>query len=306
MDKTEESRKRKKRPSPDSDEKQEFASRQNPATRQNVPPSSPQFSMSSLSLHPQPGQNEEMPDAPSASGVAEESSHQGDGKRTLLLGEQTMKFATALTKKHPGTAAGMHATSYESEDELFKEGSEGLKRKKELQAKGAKVSHNVDATKLAETFGEEKFTSTRFHYPRSGARNGSQAPLINNYAESANSILEEGGKLHISLPSSRSYGKRQGKKEKATRNKLYGSTPIKNIEEKGYKFQEKRKDPQERYGDYGYSHEVTGTETSRDGLHGHEYVFKKSKEPSSPNQEEYSEVETDSGTESSGSKEKSE
>lgn len=307
MDREEEPRKRKERPSPGSESGEE-ASRQNPRQRNTDRPdgsgSSPQFNLRDIPHRPaqQPAQDEEMPDA--SSHVAEVSSSQGDGKQRLFLGDGGLSGSLAMTRKHPKTAPGMHATSFESEDhELFKEGSEGFKRKKELEEKGARVSHDIDATKLSKQLGEEKYASTHFNYPRSGKRT-SEAPLIRDYAKSAHPVLEDDGQLHITLPSSKTYGKRQGKKEKATRNRLYGGTPIKDIEAEGFKFQEKRRDPQERYGEHGYSHEITGTETSRSGLHGHEYVFKKSNDPSSPNQKEYSDVETGSGTESTGSEEK--
>lgn len=313
MDLEEESRKRKQRPSPGSDSGEE-APRPNPrqrTDRQDVSGSLSRLNISNIPLNPaqQPAQEQEMPDASSASGVVEGSSRKSDGKRRLFVGDGGLSGSLAMARKHPRTAPGMHATSFEPEThELFEEGSEGLKRKKELQGQQATVSHGIDATKLAEQFdagklGEEKFTSTHFNYPRSGQRSGSQAPLIKDYAKSSHSVLEDGGQLQVTLPSSKTYGKRQGKKEKATRNRIYGGTPIKDIEGQGFKFKEKRKDPQERYGDHGYSHEITGTEKSRDNLYGHEYVFEKNDKPSSPNQNEYSEVETVDGTESSGSKE---
>lgn len=312
---------RKRRQSSGSDNSEE-AARQNPRQRNTRRPDG-SGSSSQLPHRPaqQPAQDEEMPDAPSVSGVAAESSRQGHGKRRLGIGDGGFSFPLSFRSKHPGAAVGMHTTSYEEADhKIFAPNSEGSKNKQKLKDLGVKVSHGVDVRKLGEEatkdgkLGEDKYTDTHFHYPRGSRQPGEiqGKKLLSNFAKGSHGILEDGGNLHFSIPSSETYitNDRDQEAARELRNRLYGKTPIKDTEKEGYKFLEKRRDIQERFGkgnhEHKYKHEKTGKETGLENLVGREYVFEKSNKPSSPDQAEYSDVTTDPGTESSASEQESE
>ncbi|MBH8572104.1 DUF2431 domain-containing protein [Nostocaceae cyanobacterium CENA369] len=320
MDREEESRKRKQRPSPGSDSGEE-AARQNPGQRntdrQHGSGSSPQFNLGNIPHRPaqQPAQ-EEIPDAPS--GVAAESSGQRV-KQRLFVGEGNFSASLAMAKKHPDTAQGIHATSYEPENhELFKEGSEAAANIQELRKMGAKISHGIDATKLKQYHGEEsklgteKFDKAYFHHPRGKRKGKSAKKLSHSFAKSALDVLTDEGKIHLSIPSSKTYeqgneqGNEQGKVQTAahTRNSRYGGKFVRDTQDLGYKLQEKRKGIKERYGSQGFSHTITGKAESHDNLVSNEYVFQRSDNKGEKSPKEYSEIDTGSGTESTGSEEK--
>lgn len=319
MDREEKPRKRKQRPSPGSDSGEE-APRQNPrqrTDRQDVSGRLSRLNISNTPLSPaqQPGQEQEMPGVPSASGVAEGSSGQRV-KRRLYVGEGDFSGSLAMARKHPNTAEGIHATSYESsDDQLFEEGSAAAKNKQELLEKGAKVSHGIDATNLGEyrqedgKLGTEKFDKAYFHHPRSSNRQGPSAKqLSHGFATSARDVLTENGKIHLSLPSSGTYEEGKKKTPQQIRNNLYGATPVKDIQKLNYELDQKRPGIIDRYGESGFSHTKTGKGEGLSNLKSREFVFRRrnSNELVDSNPDEYTDINTGSGTESSGSEEKSE
>ncbi|AUB42185.1 protein of unknown function DUF2431 [Nostoc flagelliforme CCNUN1] len=314
MDREEESRKRKQRPSPGSDSGEEAPRPRQRTDRQDVSGSLSRLNISNIPAQ-QPAQEQEMHPAPSASGVVERSSGQRV-KRRLYVGEGDFSGSLAMTKKHPDEAEGIHATSYEpSDDELFKEGSAAAKNKQQLLERGAKVSHGIDATNLGKyhqeggKLGTEKFDKAYFHHPRSSNRNGPSAKkLSHDFAASARDVLTENGKIHLSLPSSGTYEKGEKKTPQQIRNNLYGAKPVKDIEKLGYKLDEKRAGIIDRYGESGFSHTKTGKGEGLSNLKSREFVFrrKNSNESVDSNPDEYTDIDTGSGTESTGSKEKSE
>lgn len=234
-----------------------------------------------------------------------ENEKESDVKKRLLIGEGSLSFALAMARKHPKTAKGIHATTYEnSDDNLFKEGSKGAENKAELEKLGVKVTHGFDiknpsSMALGE---EEKYDSMHFNYPRTKREPGqSTKELLEDYAQLGYNHLKEGGKLRYTLPSSESYSKNSDPKH--VRNSQYGSKPIETAQQYCLKFHRKLGDPQKRYGDYGYSHEKTGKTESRSELTGHEYILKKQENDMSwlndkNLKREFSDIDIDAGTDS--------
>lgn len=148
----------------------------------------------------------------------------------------------------------------------------------EVKKQGGHVVSNIDCTKdsvnLIKKYGNP--TDTYFHFPRV-PRGKSNKQLIIDYAKESYQSLEEGGRLHLSVPTSATYLKDGGnvKEARATRNKIYGRDTLDQISKLGFSFSGEIRDPQEQFKEFGYAHRMTGTSNSHSSLVGRQLVFKK-------------------------------
>ncbi|MDZ8239998.1 MAG: DUF2431 domain-containing protein [Nostoc sp. ChiQUE01a] len=125
------------------------------------------------------------------------------GKKILLLGEGDFSFSLSLAKQvePPQQPGNIVATSYESQARVGELYSSGQQNISDLKNQGVEVKHEVDATDIKLTLGEQKFTSIVFNFPfvpgpRKTAVKDNVNMLKNFFASAANSV-EIGGKVFV-------------------------------------------------------------------------------------------------------------
>lgn len=125
---------------------------------------------------------------------------------TLLVGEGNLSFAFSLAAKAL-KPYNIVATTYESSynlDCLVRENS------RKLEILGAKVLHEVDATKLSLYFGSQKFYSIIFQFPHTGKQDyiddkNPNFELLCNFLISAKQRVHPNGSIIVSYVDSSYY-----------------------------------------------------------------------------------------------------
>lgn len=125
----------------------------------------------------------------------------------LLVGEGNLSFAKSLLKIDGNQITHMFATTFENSRDLS---DEALQNAQLLKCNGAQVLHNVDATKLQQTFKPQKFDTVVFQFPNVGSRDPKYGHnpnhvMIRKFLRSAVDYLEANGQVMISTVDSPHY-----------------------------------------------------------------------------------------------------
>ena len=212
------------------------------------------------------------------------------GRNRLLLGEESFDFTEQLVKKHPQTRNHLLATSYQSLPRT--------PRMERLRRMMVRCLGNVDATKDLDNFSKIGFTDIHFNYPRGSREKGkSTRSLILKTALQASRILPSDGRLHLTIPTSRSYLKagRTPEQARGIRNSIYGKFTLNLIQSLGFKYYKHLKDPLERY---GYQHCKNNQTEARSDLHGREHILQWSPDRDTSTPHDWTDDESDQSTDS--------
>ncbi|KAL6287122.1 hypothetical protein ACE6H2_011512 [Prunus campanulata] len=134
--------------------------------------------------------------------------HYSSSHKILLVGEGDFSFSACLARAFR-SATNMVATTFESEDTLFKEHWSSEAHVDELQRRGCLVLHEVDAYDMDQhpTLMFMKFDIIVFNFPHAGhdywlcERDNElirHRGLLEAFFRSASGMLGEGGEIHVS------------------------------------------------------------------------------------------------------------
>lgn len=120
--------------------------------------------------------------------------------KTLLVGEGNLSFTLSLTKKNRIKPENLTATTIENKNDLA---PGALENAQKIQCTGAFVLFGVDATKLSDVFGAQKFDNIIFQFPHAGSRapvegHNPNFILVRDFLKSAAYQLVRSGKVLIS------------------------------------------------------------------------------------------------------------
>jgi 25S rRNA (uracil2634-N3)-methyltransferase len=120
-----------------------------------------------------------------------------NSSKILLVGEGNFSFATVLSNY----CTDITATSYDSRDDLFLKYEDAKGHIEQLEHRGVKVMHSVDACKLSKLF-KERFTRIVFLFPHVGMgikdreRNIlANQTLLDGFFKESSKLLDENGKV---------------------------------------------------------------------------------------------------------------
>jgi hypothetical protein len=125
----------------------------------------------------------------------------------LFLGEGNFSFALSLARLRGVEPSGLTATCYEPEDAL---GDAAYGNAQKLIRLGAHVRTGIDATKLSETFSQQRFRLIIFQFPNVASREAlyGQNPnhvMVTRFLKSAKDKLTRTGEIVISTVDSPFY-----------------------------------------------------------------------------------------------------
>jgi len=120
--------------------------------------------------------------------------------KTLLVGEGNLSFSLSIVGKNVVKPHLISATTIETPERLS---AITIENSRALKKIGVRVMHGVDATKLSQRFGTEKFDSIIFQFPHTGTRTPSEHKnpnfiLVRDFLRSAKRQLTARGKVIIS------------------------------------------------------------------------------------------------------------
>lgn len=126
--------------------------------------------------------------------------------RVLIVGDADLSYATALARQLGDSAEQICATTYESEEDLFRRYPHAPEAVATLRTAGARVNCGIDARQLAEHFpGEPAWDRIVFNLPQSPpqakARNQIQRhrQLLRDFCSSAAAVLSPDGQVWVTL-----------------------------------------------------------------------------------------------------------
>ncbi|KAH9607660.1 hypothetical protein KSS87_011629 [Heliosperma pusillum] len=125
-------------------------------------------------------------------------------QKILLVGEGDFSFSTSLAKAF-GSASNMIATSLNSQEYLTSNYNKFLPNKRELESRGCRVIHGVDARNMIQhsVLRKLKFEIIIYNFPHTGRFGGSDADLrknqnlIRGFVRNAMKMIDEDGEIHI-------------------------------------------------------------------------------------------------------------
>lgn len=130
--------------------------------------------------------------------------HIGD---VLLVDEGNLSFAKSLLTLSETQITHMTATTYEKPRTLS---GDAIRNAYKLRQCGAHVLHDIDATKLEQSFAQKEFDTIIFQFPNVGSREAKYGRnpnyvLTRKFLRSAKGLLKQGGKVMITAVDSPHY-----------------------------------------------------------------------------------------------------
>ncbi|KAH7859469.1 hypothetical protein Vadar_001508 [Vaccinium darrowii] len=140
--------------------------------------------------------------------------HYSSFQKILLVGEGDFSFSASLARAF-GTARNIIATSLDSTEYVSRNYRRAMSNIESLRSRGAKVMHEVDATKMANQILLQGMTFDRivFNFPLSGffpeeSRESNlrrERELVRLFIANARKLIIEGGEIHVTHKSNNGF-----------------------------------------------------------------------------------------------------